>query len=55
MVGGAISSKTNVMTTAIMMFTNRGEFTLGLSMGILLLLISFVVNLSVWLLQRKWL
>ena len=55
MVGGAISSKTNVMTTAIMMFTNRGEFTLGMSMGILLLLISFVVNLSVWLLQRKWL
>lgn len=55
MVGGAIAYKTNVMTTAIMMFTNRGDFALGLSMGILLLLISFAVNLLVWLLQRKWL
>ena len=27
MVGGAIAWKTNVMTTAIMMYTNRGSFT----------------------------
>ncbi len=54
MVGGAIAYKTNVMTTAIMMYTNRGDFTLGLSLGILLLLISFVVNMAVWLLQKRW-
>lgn len=54
MVGGAIAYKTNVMTTAIMMYTNRGDFTLGLSLGILLLLISLVVNLAVWLLQKRW-
>ena len=54
MVGGAIAYKTNVMTTAIMMYTNRGDFTLGLSLGILLLLISLAVNLAVWLLQKRW-
>lgn len=54
MVGGAIAYKTNVMTTAIMMYTNRGDFTLGLSLGILLLVISLVVNLAVWLLQKRW-
>ena len=31
MVGGAIAWKTNVMTTAIMMYTNRGSFTLGIA------------------------
>lgn len=54
MVGGAIAYKTNVMSTAIMMYSNRGDFTLGLSLGILLLLISFAVNVLVWLLQRRW-
>lgn len=54
MVGGAIAYKTNVMTTAIMMAANMGDFTLGLALGILLLLISLLVNLAVWLLQRRW-
>lgn len=45
MVGGAIAYKTNVMTTAIMMYTNMGDFTLGLALGILLLLCSLLVNL----------
>ena len=34
MVGGAIARKTNVMTTAIMQHTNRGNFTLGVALGI---------------------
>ena len=33
MVGGAIAWKTNVMTTAIMMYTNRGSFTLAWGMA----------------------
>ena len=37
MVGGAIAFKTNVMTTAIMMYTNRGDFKMGLALGVLLL------------------
>jgi len=53
MVGGAIAYKTNVMTTAIMMYTNRGDFTLGLALGLLLLLISLIVNVFAHLLQRR--
>lgn len=52
MVGGAIAFKTNVMTTAIMMYTNMGDFTLGLALGLLLLLISLLVNVLAHLLQR---
>lgn len=53
MVGGAIAYKTNVMTTAIMMYTNTGDFTLGLALGMLLLLISLAVNVLAHLLQRS--
>ena len=53
MVGGAIAYKTNVMTTAIMMYTNRGDFTLALALGILLLLISLMVNILAQLTQRS--
>lgn len=52
MVGGAIAFKTNVMTTAIMMYTNMGDFTLGLALGFLLLLISLVVNVLAHVLQK---
>ena len=40
MVGGAISWKTNVMTTAIMQYTNRGNFSLGIALGMILLTLS---------------
>jgi len=53
MVGGAISWKTNVMTTAIMQHTNRGNFTLGVALGIILLSISLIVNIVISLLQRR--
>ena len=53
MVGGAISWKTNVMTTAIMQYTNRGNFTLGVALGIILLTISLVVNILISILQRR--
>lgn len=44
MVGGAIAYKTNVMTTAIMNYSNRGDFTLALALGIILLLLSLLLN-----------
>ena len=50
MVGGAIAFKTNVMTTAIMMYTNRGDFQMGLALGVLLLCISLLVNVLAHLL-----
>ena len=53
MVGGAIAWKTNVMTTAIMQHTNRGNFTLGVALGIILLTISLMVNIVISLLQRR--
>lgn len=53
MVGGAISWKTNVMTTAIMQYTNRGNFTLGVALGIILLGASLVINILISLLQRR--
>lgn len=53
MVGGAISWKTNVMTTAIMQYTNRGNFSLGIALGMILLTVSLLVNIVVSLLQRR--
>ena len=53
MVGGAISWKTNVMTTAIMQYTNRGNFSLGIALGMILLTASLVVNVVISLLQRR--
>jgi len=53
MVGGAIAWKTNVMTTAIMQYTNRGNFSLGIALGIILLSISLAVNIVISLLQRR--
>ena len=53
MVGGAISWKTNVMTTAIMQYTNRGNFSLGIALGMILLALSLAVNILISLLQRR--
>ena len=53
MVGGAIAWKTNVMTTAIMQYTNRGNFSLGIALGMILMTISLLVNIVVSLLQRR--
>ncbi len=53
LVGGNIQWKTRVMTTAIMLETNKGNFTFALSLGIVLLCISFGVNLIASLLSKK--
>lgn len=53
MVGGAIAWKTNVMTTAIMQYTNRGNFSLGIALGMILLAISLLVNIGISVLQRR--
>lgn len=43
-VGGNIQWKTRVMTTAIMLETNKGKFSFALALGIILLIIAFIVN-----------
>lgn len=53
MVGGAIAYKTNVMTTAIMNYTNMGNFTLGIALGIILLGMSLVLNAGVYFIQAR--
>ncbi len=53
MVGGAIVFKTNVMTTAIMNYTNMGDFGMALALGLILMLVSLVLNTAVSLMQRR--
>ena len=53
MVGGAIAWKTNVMTTAIMQYTNMGNFTLAIALGMILMALSLLVNVVLSLLQRR--
>lgn len=52
-VGGNIQHKTRVMTTAIMMQTNLGQFELAVVLGVVLLLISFVINIIVQRFQER--
>jgi tungstate transport system permease protein len=52
-VGGNIRGHTRVMTTAIAMETDKGDFTLALALGIILLLISISINLALHRVQRK--
>ena len=54
MVGGAIAWKTNVMTTAIMQYTNQGNFSLAVALGMILLAVSLLVNIVISLLQRRF-
>jgi tungstate transport system permease protein len=44
MVGGNIAGATRTMTTAIALETSKGEFALGLALGMLLLAVALVVN-----------
>lgn len=53
LVGGNIQNKTRVMTTAIMLETNMGNFGLAIALGMVLLLISFAVNSLVRGLERR--
>jgi tungstate transport system permease protein len=53
MVGGNIRHQTRVLTTAIVLETNKGEFGNAIALGILLLLITFLINFALtWIQQR---
>ena len=52
-VGGNIAGYTRVMTTAIAMETDKGDFELALALGIILVGISLLVNLALHLVQQK--
>lgn len=53
MVGGNIEGYTRTMTTAIALETSKGEFEVGLALGLLLLFIAFLVNFILSCLQRE--
>ena len=53
MLGGNIAGYTRTMTTAIALETSKGEFTLGLALGLVLLLVALLTNLALGLLERR--
>jgi tungstate transport system permease protein len=52
-VGGNIAGYTRVMTTSIALETDKGNFELGIALGIILLAISLVINSALHFVQRK--
>jgi tungstate transport system permease protein len=53
LVGGNIAGATRVLTTAIVLETRQGQFDRALALGIILLAISFAINLAVLALQGR--
>jgi tungstate transport system permease protein len=53
MLGGNIAGFTRTMTTTIALETSKGEFELGLKLGIILLSIAFAVNFILRKLQGR--
>ncbi|MEW6214944.1 MAG: ABC transporter permease [Nitrospirota bacterium] len=52
-VGGNIAGYTRVMTTTIALETDKGNFELALALGIILLTLSLIINMGLYLIQRK--
>jgi tungstate transport system permease protein len=53
LVGGNIEGRTRVLTTAIVLNTRQGDFTLAIALGIILLALAFTANLALMRLQGK--
>ncbi|HBA64681.1 MAG TPA: ABC transporter permease [Methylococcaceae bacterium] len=53
MLGGNIQGSTRTITTAIALETGKGDFEMGLALGILLLSIAFLINLALQILPAK--
>jgi len=53
LVGGNIDGETRVLTTAIVLETRRGNFSLALALGIILLGLAFLANWAFYRLQRQ--
>jgi tungstate transport system permease protein len=53
MVGGNIKGQTRVLTTAIVLETSKGEFEQALALSALLLIITYLINLALTLIQQK--
>lgn len=53
MLGGNIRGYTRTMTTAIAMETGKGEFALGLALGLILMAVALIVNMALNALQQR--
>ena len=53
LVGGNIDGKTRTLTTAIVLETRKGNFDLAMALGIILLLLTFLINLAMLRLQGR--
>ena len=53
MVGGNIRDQTRVLTTAIVLETGKGEFEIAIGLAVLLLGITFLVNLALTRIQQR--
>jgi tungstate transport system permease protein len=53
LVGGNIAGQTRVLTTAIVLNTRQGDFSLALALGVILLGITLLVNIGLMRLQGK--
>ncbi len=51
MLGGNIRGYTRTITTAIALETSKGEFALGMALGIILMGLAFAVNAAIFMLQ----
>lgn len=53
MVGGNIKNQTRVLTTATVLETNMGNFDMAIALGLILLTMSFIINLALTYIQQK--
>ena len=53
MVGGNIKDQTRVLTTAIVLETSRGRFTVAIALGFILLLLAYLVNYGLTVVQQR--
>jgi len=53
LVGGNIDGQTRVLTTAIVLETGKGEFQNAITLSVLLLILAYLVNLGLTLIQQR--
>lgn len=53
MVGGNIKGYTRVLTTATVMETSKGNFDMAIALSVILLLLAFLVNLILTIIQQR--
>lgn len=53
MIGGNIKWFTRTITTAISLETNKGEFAMGIALGLVLISIAFLLNFALYFLKKR--